>query len=477
MRQASNCTCTCRAEASPQLPPTSSWRLVAFEDKTRAERCTALRNLPHGNCPSPCAPPHASLPMTSGADTSSPVRRPHRRAQSIPRIGSPGTASARSAKPASRLRAVSGLLCMLTALITAAAFLASTQLQPLFALLDSSSPRRAAPLLPPPPQRAPLRLTSWVADTPERSCLVDVRNASRAPSRTAASRAEDARRARCCLRRLRGALPIGLTAADADALRAKGFSDHFIAVLPRVEGAGLSPGTYATCAVVSNAPSLRLREFGTDIAAEIDASDAVFRINTAPVAGFERWIGSRTTHRILNTHKGVRTSAVAREDYKHPDRTVIIRDALYGRKQTANLSESWNTRQLGNPYGMLEDYRRLRRDFGDANIYLNHPVFTELALRYMHMGLVGGADRSLSSGAQSVMMALILCDRVTSFEVASSDALSRKHKYYYDTGRAQPYSWWHPFAEENGLLRMLASSIRDGTSIFEYDMTDVANSC
>lgn len=418
-----------------------------------------------------------TLPMTSGGAHSSPARHHLLRPKLLP-LESALATSARPEKRASRFSLTKGVLYTLLPLLATATFFAGSSYPAHYAqLFLSRYVWPAAPPLPPPPQRTSLALSDWIVAEPERSCLAAIGAASRAPSRSAATRSEDARAARCCIRRLRHTLPLVLTAADATALQDKGFSEFFTRTLPHGEGAGLSPGTYATCAVVSNAPSLRLRDFGTDIAAEIDASDGVFRINLAPVKGFEKWVGSRTTHRILNTHKGVRTSSIAKEEYKHPDRTVIIRDAVYFRKQTANLSESWNTRQLGNRLGMLDDYRNLRRSFGAARIFLNHPVFTELSLRHMHMGLHGGRDQSLSSGAQAVLLAMTLCDRVTSFEVASSDPLSRKHKYYYNTEKAGPYNWWHPFEEESGLLRMLASNIRNDTSIFEYDMTEGANSC
>jgi beta-galactoside alpha2,6-sialyltransferase (sialyltransferase 2) len=47
---------------------------------------------------------------------------------------------------------------------------------------------------------------------------------------------------------------------------------------------------------VRSAGLLLVRDFG----AEIDAHDAVFRFNLAPVRGFERFAGSKTTVRLIN---------------------------------------------------------------------------------------------------------------------------------------------------------------------------------
>jgi hypothetical protein len=53
---------------------------------------------------------------------------------------------------------------------------------------------------------------------------------------------------------------------------------------------------FATCAIISNSGSLLHSHFGN----EIDAHDMVMRINHAPVVGFRRFVGVRTTFDICN---------------------------------------------------------------------------------------------------------------------------------------------------------------------------------
>jgi len=54
---------------------------------------------------------------------------------------------------------------------------------------------------------------------------------------------------------------------------------------------------YETCAVVGNSGVTLLRLDGKDI----DGHDAVFRINLAPVRGFEDHVGSKTTFQVINS--------------------------------------------------------------------------------------------------------------------------------------------------------------------------------
>ena len=63
--------------------------------------------------------------------------------------------------------------------------------------------------------------------------------------------------------------------------------------------------TWKSCAVVGNGGSLLLRESGR----EIDAHDAVIRFNGGRTKGFERYVGSKTTVRLVNSqHMGFHES-------------------------------------------------------------------------------------------------------------------------------------------------------------------------
>ena len=55
---------------------------------------------------------------------------------------------------------------------------------------------------------------------------------------------------------------------------------------------------FNSCAIVGSAGLLLTQNFGD----AIDAHDAIFRFNIAPVKGFERHVGSRTSIRLVNRH-------------------------------------------------------------------------------------------------------------------------------------------------------------------------------
>ena len=55
---------------------------------------------------------------------------------------------------------------------------------------------------------------------------------------------------------------------------------------------------FKTCAVVGNSGVTLLKEYGE----EIDNHDAVIRINMAPIRGFEKYVGKRTTFDVVNSH-------------------------------------------------------------------------------------------------------------------------------------------------------------------------------
>lgn len=59
---------------------------------------------------------------------------------------------------------------------------------------------------------------------------------------------------------------------------------------------GDPPPEYRSCALVGNSNRMLLHELGD----EINKHDTVMRLNNAPTLGYERHVGNRTTHRLIN---------------------------------------------------------------------------------------------------------------------------------------------------------------------------------
>merc|ERR1711871_548533 len=73
-----------------------------------------------------------------------------------------------------------------------------------------------------------------------------------------------------------------------------------------------------SCAVVGNGPVNRSQS-------TIDQYDAVFRINDAPTRGFEAFVGSKTTHRILqNEYLDIRRVKQVSNVYKQHEHLLYI---------------------------------------------------------------------------------------------------------------------------------------------------------
>lgn len=128
---------------------------------------------------------------------------------------------------------------------------------------------------------------------------------------------------------------------------------------------------YRTCAVVASAGIMRNRAYG----AQIDAHDAVIRFNSAYTAGMERYVGAKTTIRLMN-----------RENFgftEGPGEMVL---------------QHITTAQ------MMADFSRFRALYPEVALYPIHPAFYER--------VVTEEVEHPSNGYFGIRLALELCDCV-----------------------------------------------------------------
>jgi hypothetical protein len=264
-------------------------------------------------------------------------------------------------------------------------------------------------------------------------------------------------KALCCLRRIGESIPVVFTQKDrVESDKAK-FGTDFINDLPQTK-----LPHFGTCAVVSSASSLKKYKFGR----EIDAHDAVFRFNKAPTAGFEDMVGSKTTIRLINSQ--VQKIFVGESHADSENVTIFVRDsvgeALFSQPNAGSI---WNK-----VYRVLTYYSKLRR-MGYQG-YLNHPVFASFAGWKFLESLGLKSHVAASSGFQGTLLAVILCDHVTSYEVATDDTAKTSTYYFQRDGpisdRYVPK--YHPMKNERIALSILGKQ-RPGLWVFDIDVANV----
>eukprot|EP00118_Oscarella_pearsei_P004397 m.18701 g.18701 ORF g.18701 m.18701 type:complete len:373 (+) comp27717_c0_seq1:166-1284(+) len=265
----------------------------------------------------------------------------------------------------------------------------------------------------------------------------------------------------CCFKRMRQKMPLSLTKLDSVLLLHSNCSRYLTQSLPERK-----PQMFNSCAVVSSGPSMLKFKLGK----EIDSHDAIFRINMAPTKSFEKYVGSKTTIRVLNS-----------KILKHPssylklvktDRQLNNKSRLlyFVREMTPpNLPKAQNACLVMDR--LLTGYMKFQKEAKTVEAHVNHPLFSRFCLAELMFRLKApGRKRGLSfsSGTFAVLSAIWLCEYVTSYEIASNDPLSKNSSYYFD-GKGKAYSAFHPLPAERSVLEKLGTR-RKGTSIYEFDL-------
>lgn len=210
----------------------------------------------------------------------------------------------------------------------------------------------------------------------------------------------------------------------------------------------------SSCAVVSNSGALLSQSLGY----AIDHADAVFRVNTAPTAGYETQVGGKTNFRFGYTE--FIDWLLDHPAEVLPDVTYVF---LLFRKYAPVEAPQLKLLQDKHPgytfYYIVEDTIEA----------LNSAMLQLYPLGWVSPNNVStrtdwdlqegkGGVRWLTTGGVAMLSALSICDNVSAFEMIPSAYATGAPYHYYD----QTNSNWHPsFQEEHDLWRRLSSTSED----------------
>lgn len=135
-------------------------------------------------------------------------------------------------------------------------------------------------------------------------------------------------------------------------------------------------------------------------------------------------------------------------------------------RREKNASILWNNSR----YNTIDKYFMLRQKFPNASYYLIHPVFAFLSVRKLLRYSTGLKNlHEASTGFIGVILATLLCDTVTSYEVATNDSSTAIAEYYY-TNFTLGYEW-HPLSYEREVIGKMGEC-RQGTSVCRINIGD-----
>ena len=192
---------------------------------------------------------------------------------------------------------------------------------------------------------------------------------------------------------------------------------------------------YNTCAVVSSSPRLLNHEYGE----EIDAHDAIFRVNLAPTNKYEKHVGSRTTIRIGVHISYDKSGIIPADDF------LIMRFPIFP------TLEEW----VRNRTHLIDWYEDNQQNYpvelGYRKVYLMTLEFMKWSRECIFKRLEGKAKANPTSGYIAVQLAQLLCKSVTVYEIAASEGKT-KFCHYYDKSPMCDGNTYHRFIDERDLL-------------------------
>ncbi|XP_072529637.1 CMP-N-acetylneuraminate-beta-galactosamide-alpha-2,3-sialyltransferase 1-like [Salminus brasiliensis] len=146
------------------------------------------------------------------------------------------------------------------------------------------------------------------------------------------------------------------------------------------------------CAVVGNSGNLERSHYGP----LIDAHDFVIRMNTAPTTGYEKDVGSKTTHRAIYPESAV--------DIDNSTHLVLIPFKILDLQWLISI---FTTKHIKHTYIPVKTTIQADKD----KVMILHPEF----IRYTHENWLQKHGRYPSTGFIMLVFSLHVCDQVNVF--------------------------------------------------------------
>ncbi|XP_007252402.3 beta-galactoside alpha-2,6-sialyltransferase 1 [Astyanax mexicanus] len=205
-------------------------------------------------------------------------------------------------------------------------------------------------------------------------------------------------------------------------------------------------GNPKTCAVVTSAGALR----GSSLGKDIDSHDAVIRFNSAPMKGYERDVGKKTTVRIVNSQLVVSEKKKFFQDPRYRTGVLIIWDpAPYSR----DLDEWYKHHD----YNFHEHYHEYRKVHPEQPFYIISPSMQwDLWDVIQENSPVDIQPNPPSSGMLGIIVMMSVCKHISVYEFVPSQRKTELCHYYSSDRNWQcTQGHYHPLLFEKSLVQRL----------------------
>ncbi|XP_034040854.1 ST3 beta-galactoside alpha-2,3-sialyltransferase 7 [Thalassophryne amazonica] len=234
----------------------------------------------------------------------------------------------------------------------------------------------------------------------------------------------------------------------------QGSEEHLALVLNLLPQPGLPPSLMRSscrrCVVVGNGGVLH----GSYLGAHIDQYDIIIRLNNAPVTGFERDAGSRTTVRIIypegaphSADEYKKTTMVALVVFKNLDLDWLI--SVITKRPLSFWAKMWFWREVVDDIPLRPE-----------NIRILHPEIIHKTGQVLQQYALKDGQMVPTLGTSAVVMALQLCDQVSLAGFGYDLQHPEARLHYYETIRmdAMKAQVVHDVSAEKLFLRNLVAA-------------------